>query len=133
MKMYLVVAVVLALGLVFSVSGVSLAQEEEETEYSWGAIVGSVSSNQIVVREYDYDSDEEVNVTYTVDPQLDLRNVESLKNIKVGASIEIDYVIRKGKNVAVGIEVEKLSQKEEYTPSQTYEEEPDYSSEEIEY
>lgn len=132
MKRYLVVAAVLVLGfLMCSVSGVSLAQEEEELEYSWG-IVSSVSSNQIVVTEYDYDSDEEVDATYTVDPQADIRNVESLKDIKVGDSIEIDYVVSAGKKVAKIIAVEKPSYEEEYTPSETYEEESEYLPEEIE-
>ncbi len=135
MKRYLAVAAVLALGLLVY-SGISLAQEEEEsveeTDYSWGT-VSSVSSNQIVITEYDYDKDEEVNVTFAVDANVKLHNVGSLKGLAVGDKVWIDYMIREGKNVAIGIEVEKPSQKEEYMPSETYEEESNYSNEEAEY
>ncbi len=132
MKRYLVVAVVLALGLVFSVSGVSLAQEEEEAEYSWGT-VSSISSNQIVVSEYNYDTEENIDVVYTLDPKMELKNVNSLKDIAVGDSVDIEYAVRDDKKVAKVITVEKSSQEEESTPSETYEEEPEYSPEEIEY
>ena len=132
MKRYLVAAAVLALGLVIC-SGISLAQEEaaEELDYSWGT-VNSVSSNQIILAEYDYDTEEEVNVTYTLDPKVDLKNVESLKDIKVGDNVEIDYVVRGDKKVAKAITIEKPSY-EEYTPPETYEEESDYPEEETEH
>jgi len=61
-----------------------------------------------------------------------LKNVEALKDIKAGDSIDIDYVVRGDKKVAKIIAVEKPS-KEEYTPSETYEEEPEYYPDETEY
>ncbi len=132
MKRYLVAAAVLALGLLIC-SGISLAQEEAEEElgYSWG-IVSSVSSKQIVVTEYDYDTYEDVNATYTLDPKVSLKNAESLKDIKEGDDVEINYAIKGDKKVAKTITIKKPSY-EEYTPPETYEEESDYSSEEIEY
>ncbi len=133
MRKYLGIAIVLMLGfLMCSMPGISLAQEEEETEYSWGA-VSSVSSNQVVITEYDYDSDEGLEVTYTVDPNAELKNVDSLKDIAVGDNVDIEYVVRNGKKVAKIITVEKSSSEEEYPPSQTYEEESEYSPEETEY
>ena len=135
MKRHLAVAAVLALGFLIC-SGISLAQEEEETveetDYSWGT-VSSVSSGQIVITEYDYDTDEKVEVTYSIDPNVKLHNVNSLKEIAVGNDIWIDYVIREDKNVAMGIEVKKPSDEEEYTPEKTYEEEPEYYPDETEY
>jgi len=123
MKRYLVIATALVLGfLMCFVSGISLSQEEEETDYSWGT-VNSVSSNQIVVTEDDYDREEEVDVTYAIDPKVELKNVDSLKSIAVGDSVDIEYVVRGGKKVAMTITVEKPSYEEEYTPSETYEEE----------
>ena len=133
MRKYLGIAIVLMFGfLMCSMPGISLAQEEEEMEYSWGA-VSSVSSNQIVITEYDYDSDEGTDVTYAVDPNAELKNVDSLKDIAVGDNVDIEYVVRNGKKVAKIITVEKSSSEEEYTPSQTYEEESEYSPEETEY
>ena len=132
MKRYLVAAVLVLGFLMCSVSDISLAQEEEELEYSWGT-VRSLSSNKLVVTEYDYDSDEVVDVTYTVDPKVDLKNVDSLKSIAVGDGIEIEYVVIGDKKVAKIITVEKPSYEEEYTPSETYEEESEYLPEETEY
>ncbi|MBL7131123.1 MAG: hypothetical protein ISS45_06955 [Candidatus Omnitrophica bacterium] len=134
MKKLLVATALLGLSFLFgSMWSVSLAQEEEETEYSysWGT-VSSVSSNRIVVSEYDYDSAEEVSVTYTVDPNVTLKNADSLKDIAVGDNLDIEYVVKNGKKVAKIITVEKSSEGE-YTPSETDEEESDYPSEEVEY
>lgn len=99
---------------------VSLAQEEE-TEYSLGT-VKSISSGRIIITEYDYDTEEEINVTYTITPNVKLDNVKSLKEIAVGDDVWIDYVIKDGKKIAVGIEVRKPSY-----------EQTDYSEEETEY
>lgn len=136
MKRYLGIMVALVLGfLICFAPGLSLAQEEE-TEYSWG-VVSSVSSNQITVKEYDYANEEEVGVTYLVDPNVTFTNIASLKNISVGDSIEIDYVVRGNKKVAKIIAVEESSYQEEQekdTPLQTYYgEKSEYSAEEIEY
>lgn len=133
MQRYLVVAAVLVLVfLICYVSGVSLAQEEEEIEYTWGT-VSSLTSNQIVVTEYDYDTGEDVDVTCAVDSGAELKNVDSLNNIAVGDSVEIEYVVRDGKKVVKVISLEKPSYEEESTPSEAYEERTEYSPEEVEY
>ncbi len=136
MKRYLVAAVVLVLGLLIC-SGISLAQEEEaeELECTWGP-VSSVSSDQIVISEYDYDKDEEVDVAYAVDPNVELINVDSLESITVGDSVDIEYAVRGDQKVAKVITVEKPSEAEEleeYAPLETYEEELGNPSEETEY
>lgn len=144
MKKYLVAAAVLAVALLLcQMSSLSLAQEAEkaeevektekaeEVEYSWGT-VSSISADQLVVKEYDYDSDAEIDVTYIVDSNLKLKNVDSLKNITVGSSVEIDYVTKGDKKMAKVISVEP-SYEESYTPAETEREEPEVSTEEIEY
>jgi len=127
MKRHLVVATVLAFGfLTCSLSTVALAQEEAaeegEIEYSWG-IVSSVSSDQIIVKEYDYNSDEEVNVIYTIDPEVELANVSLLKDIVQGDTVDIEYVIKGDKKIARFISVEKAydEKDDEYMPSESYE------------
>ncbi|UCH12126.1 MAG: hypothetical protein JSW18_04735 [Candidatus Omnitrophota bacterium] len=119
MRKYLVGVTILILGfLVCFPPDISLAQEEE-MEYSWGT-VNSVSSGQIVVAEYDRSRDEDVYVTYTIDPKAKLENVNSLKDIAVGDSVDIEYVVREGKKVAKLITVEKVSVEEEYLPRGEY-------------
>lgn len=98
--------------LICSVSGVSRAQEEEETEYSWGT-VSSISSNQIVVSEYNSETEENSEVTYTLDPNTKLENVDSLKDIAAGDNVNIEYVVKNGKKIAKIITVEKSSSSEE--------------------
>ena len=138
MKRYLAVPAVLVSGLLTCLlCGISLAQEqEEELKYSWGT-VSSLSSKQIVITEYDYDADEEVDVTYILDPNVKLHNVNSLKDIVIGNDVWIDYVTRGSGKVAMGIELKKASDEEEYTPPETYEEDSEYfpeaEEEELEY
>jgi hypothetical protein len=102
---------VLSLGvlviLLFSVVGISYAQEvAEETDYSFGT-VKSVTGDQLVVTEYDYEADKDVDITYTVDPAAKLENVDAVANIKAGDSIEIDFISKDGKKIAKALSVEK--------------------------
>lgn len=97
--------------LVCPASGVVFAQEED-AEYSSGT-AKSVSSDQIVVMEYDYDKDEDVEVSYVVDPKAELKGVASLEDIKVGDDIEVNYVTKDGKKVARVIAVEKPTEEED--------------------
>jgi hypothetical protein len=123
MKRHIIGAAVLALLFLMCYgSGVSLA-EEEELEYSWGK-VSSLSSNQIIIKEYDYESDEEADVTYAIDPKVEIKNVNSLEEITVGDNVGIDFVVRNNEKVARVIIVEKSSYEEEDTPEETYQEEP---------
>ena len=87
------------------------APAEEETDYSFGT-VKSVSGDQMVVSEYDYESDKDVDVTYAADPAVKLENVDAVANIKAGDSVEIDFVTKDGKKVAKTISVEKPTEEE---------------------
>lgn len=110
----------------------AFAQEEERVEYSWGT-VKSISSNQIVILEYDYDRDEDVESAYSINPNVEFRGVETLKDIAVGDDIDIEYVIQSGKKITKVITAEKsfgAEEQEEYVPSETYEEEWEYPREE---
>ena len=123
-------AVLICIITVFS-STQTFAQEED-IEYSWGT-VKSISSSQIVVTEYDYDNDEDVEATYSVDPKVELIGVKSLEDIAVGDSLDIEYIIQSGKKIAKVITVEKLfkaEEQEEYVPIETYDEEWEYPQEE---
>lgn len=104
-----------------------LAQEEEELEYSWG-IVSKVSSDKIVVKEQDYETDEDIDVTYTIDAETKIENVKSLADIAAGDDIEIDYMIAGGKKIARSILVEKpdAAAEEGFMEEQPYEEGVEY-------
>lgn len=108
--------------LACSASGLSQAQEAE-IQYSWGT-VKSLTSEQLAVTEYNYENNQEISVTYTVDAETVFNNVQSISEIKVGDSVEIDFVVMEGKNIAKTITVEKAlesEKKEEALPSETSE------------
>ncbi len=126
MKKSLVVILGLALGMVpilplaFSQEGVeppaapaapAAAVGEEETDYSFGT-VKSVTGDQLVVSEYDYESDKDVDVAYTTDPAVKLENVDAVANIKAGDSVEIDFVTKDNKKIAKTVSVEKPTEEE---------------------
>ena len=77
-----------------------------EPDYTFG-VVKSVAADQIVITEFDYDTEKEVEAAYQIDPQVQLGDVASLQEIKAGDEVDIDYVTRDGKKVAVGIFVSK--------------------------
>lgn len=113
-KYYLGIILLFVMGFfVGTIAGLAVAEEgqEEQISYSWGK-VSTISSNQITVKEYDYDA-AETETTYTVDPNAELKNIDSLTSIAVGDNVEIDYVIMGEEKIAKVIAVEKLSQAEE--------------------
>ena len=75
----------------------SLAQEDttENIEYSFGTIanVNDIDAGKFVVKEYAYDKDADVEVTYSADPSATLENINSLKDIAVGDMAELSYVV----------------------------------------
>jgi len=88
-----------------SLAGHALA-EEEETDYSFG-ILKSATASEMVVTEYDYEQDKDVDVTYSVDANVKLDNTASVAAIPANSNVEIDFVTRNDKKVAVAIAVEK--------------------------
>ena len=84
----------------------ALAQAEDTTEFSYGT-VKSVSEGQLVVAEYDYDNDKDVDITYSVPANVTLDGVAKLSEIVVGNAVDIDYVVKDGQKVVSVISVEK--------------------------
>lgn len=105
---FIVIAAVILAGIGFNIA---LAQETmppsvEETEYSYGTVV-SASNTQLVVREDDYNTGNEIEVTYILDPKLEVNNVASVKDIAAGDSVEIEYLVKDANKTALVIDVEK--------------------------
>lgn len=106
-------AFILALGLGLAAgAGVSRAEDaapptaEQEPEYTFGT-VKSVTGDQMVINEYDYDTGEEKEATYAVDPAVELHNVAKVSEIAVGDEVDIDYLVKGGKKTAVVLSVAK--------------------------
>lgn len=90
----------------------------EETEFSFGT-VKSVTENEVVVSEYDYETNADVDVTYKVPAETEFENATTLKDIKAGDSIDIDFLVKDGVKTAIAITVETPLQETEETPLET--------------
>lgn len=89
--------------------GVSSAQEEPRgnVDYSYGTVLSVDSqSGMITVSEYDWDTDGEIKVAYSVDPKVRVENFSSWKDIPVDSYVDIEYVTNaNGKKVIMAISV----------------------------
>lgn len=114
MKRCFIIVGLLVLGLVASAClCTTMAQEAEiEDEYAYGN-VKSISTDKIVVSEFDYDNDLETDIEYVIDANTKYENVNSQKDISSGDYVEITYATKMGKKIAILIIVEKPSEDEE--------------------
>ena len=80
--------------------------DEEDLEYTFGT-VKSVGTDQIVIMEFDYDSGQEKEMTYALDPKVQLNNAASLQEIKQGDEVDIDYRVQDDRKIAAVISVAK--------------------------
>ena len=101
-------AFILACGLLATAgAGVSRGEEvAEEPEYTFGT-VKSVTAAQLVINEYDYDTGEEREATYAIDPAVELHNVAAVTEIAVGDEVDIDYLMKGNVKTAVVLSVAK--------------------------
>lgn len=82
------------------------AAPEEELEYTFGT-VKSVNAGQIVITEFDYDTGEEKEMAYDVDPEAEINNAKFLQEIAQGDEVDIDYKVEGDKKIAQVISVAK--------------------------
>ena len=102
-------AFILACGLLATAGASVVARAEEvaeEPEYTFGT-VKSVTGDQLVINEYDYDTGEEKEATYAIDPAVELHNVAKVTEIAVGDEVDVDYLVKGDKKVAVVLSVAK--------------------------
>ena len=129
MSRLLVGCLILAAVLIF-IPNIFAQEELAETQWVWGEVVSvDAASNQISVKYLDYETDEEKEMSLSIDPRATFENVSTLDELKSGDSVSIDYIINKdGKNVAKVISVEKPedteieTKPEELEPKETEEE-----------
>jgi len=81
--------------------------EADEVDYSFGT-VKSASAGEVVVSEYDYETDKDVDVAYTLDPKVELKNVDAADKIVAGDSIDITFIVKDGKKIAKSVSIEKI-------------------------
>ena len=77
----------------------SAEQALNTADYAYGEVVQS-SNDQLVISEYDYEMDEELQVTYTINSQTAFTNVADAVKLAKGDAVEIYYKESNGKRVA---------------------------------
>ncbi len=75
------------------------AEELSKFIYSYGTVL-KVSAIEIVVQEYDYDSDVEKEVTYQIDPAIQLQGFKAVADLVPDDVIEIYYIDQDNKKIA---------------------------------
>jgi hypothetical protein len=96
----LVIAPLFALALAFAVNiPVSIAQDNtNEDKFSFGKVV-SVNAQEVMVKEYDFAKDADVEVAYTITGETEFGNVNAVTDLAANDDIVIDYVEKDGKRV----------------------------------
>lgn len=116
------VGLLVSLFLIFMNFGLVLSQEaivkekalqetesEPEIQWVWAEVVSvDAQKNEIAVKYFDYEVDEEKNMVISVDNKTTYENINSISELKLGNSLSIDFVAGpEGKNIARNISVEK--------------------------
>jgi len=73
---------------------------DEEVEFTYGEVV-SVAKDKITIKEYDYESDKEINVVYQINSKTKLEGMKSINDIKPNDYVYIDYIIKNNTKIAV--------------------------------
>lgn len=106
MKKYLVIPGMI-IGIFLNVQ-LSTAQDTpaddsgETLEYTYGSVV-SVSPVQVIISEYNYESDEEVQVSYTINPETKFNNMTGVPDLTKEDNVDIYYKIVGDQKVATMI------------------------------
>ena len=104
---------IIALFLVTTIwTGKVSAQDEDEIDYTFGEVT-KVMENKITLNEYDFDSDDFQDFDYEVNAETEFENLNGLAEIKVGDTLELDYVMQNDKRVAVYVSSAEIVEDEE--------------------
>ena len=75
------------------------ANAEETLEYTYGSIV-SASPVEVVINEYNYETDEESNVSYLINPETKFNNIDSAQSLVKDDNVDIYYKVIGDQRVA---------------------------------
>jgi hypothetical protein len=105
MNKYLIILGI-SLGILCGVSSskaqdnsVAVTDADETLEYTYGSVV-SASPAEIVINEYNYETDEEVNMTYGVNAETKFNNIASPQDLAKDDNVDIYYKVAGDKKIA---------------------------------
>jgi hypothetical protein len=113
-----------------------MAQNEDAAMNEDTALIGLgtvslATPQQLVVKEYDYETDADQDVTYAITDKTEFENLKTIMDLKAGDSVEVVYAEADGKKVALSISKEDdyiEDEGEENTPAATNAEEANGTS-----
>jgi hypothetical protein len=85
-------------------------QTEPEIQWAWGEVLSvDTQRNEFTVKYLDYETDQEKQMTISVDEKTTYENAKSINEIKPLDTAGIDYIITpEGRNVAKNVSIENL-------------------------
>lgn len=89
-----------------------MAQESGDLDFSYGTI-SKITGNDIVLRSYDYEKGEEVEIAYEIDSQIVLEDVGSVEDLHVGDDVDVEYVEVDGKKTIKSLYKASITEIEE--------------------
>ena len=130
MRKALFIAVILSVVMLFALTS-ARAQEAPvapavaDAQEAYGEVVSvDVNAGTLAITEYDYEKDEDVNNTYTIDKAATYENVKSLAEVKAGDWVALTLKPGEGSaNIATSVYVERYDIGEETAPVAPAEEE----------
>lgn len=84
----------------------SVVFAQETLDFSWGTVI-EVSSERIVLEEYNYETEGYVNVSYTLSKDVTIENAASLTDILPGQEVEVGFVVQDQEKIVKTLYVEK--------------------------
>ena len=92
-----------AISLLFVASPCAAEEQAmEDVNFSYGLVV-KASADELVLAEYDLDRDQEVEISYAIDPSTSLENFTTLDELKTDDEIEIEFKTSDGLKKATKI------------------------------
>lgn len=81
---------------------------EDDIQWVWGEVVGlDIPGNTLTLKYLDYETDQEKDITLSVDEKTSFENIKNLADIKNKDTLSIDYISGpEGKNIARNIGLE---------------------------
>jgi hypothetical protein len=95
-------SILMALTVVMS----SVVFAQETLDFSWGTVV-EVSSERIVLEEYNYETEGYVNVSYTLSKDVTIENAASLTDVLPGQEVEVGFIVQDKEKIVKTLYVEK--------------------------
>ena len=106
MRNILLVTILFVLGSLICYSSSMVYAQENELDYTYGTVV-NITPDKIIIEEYDYDNEENIETSYSIGANTEIENVQSTEDIEPGDYVDIDYMMKDGARTAITIIVEK--------------------------